>query len=300
MTYSIIAHDPANNELGIDVQSRHFAVGRIVPWIEAGVGVVASQSFANPIYGYETLRRLRSGQEPKQILEQLLSEDAGASMRQVAILDIQGRMAVHTGTNCVAAAGHAVGMHCCAQANMMAQPTVWQAMVSAFENTDGQLADRLLAALEGAEDEGGNILGRQSAALIVVSGKSSGINELDHLVDLRVDDSPDPLGEIKRLLRYARAHQLADQGINKVMMGEVATGLADLEECCAEFPDEPEFQFRRALPLLLLGQVDEARMALQKAYIIHSGWSKLLLRFADAGIIPVSREKLGSLVSDLA
>jgi uncharacterized Ntn-hydrolase superfamily protein len=248
MTYSIIARDPVSNELGIAVQSRYFAVGRVVPWIEAGVGVIASQSFANPAYGHETLRRLRSGQEPQHILEQLLSEDAGAAMRQVAILDAHGRTAVHTGSRCVAAAGHAVGAQCCAQANMMAQATVWQAMVHAFETTAGQLADRLLAAMEAAEHEGGDVRGKQAAALIVVSGQPSGVAELDRLVDLRVDDALD---------------------------------------------------FRRALPLLLSGRVAEARTALRRAYAIHPGWSQLLLRFADAGVIPVRRELLEPLVAGL-
>src|SRR5581483_5125495 len=175
MTYSIIARDPATGELGIAVQSRYFAAGQTVPWIEAGVGVIASQSFANPVYGHETLRLLRSGLEPQPILEKLLSQDPNEATRQVAILDVQGRIAVHTGAKCVSAAGHAMGANCCAQANMMAQDTVWQAMVRAFENAPGAMADRLLAAMEAAEHEGGDLRGKQAASLIVASGKPSGV-----------------------------------------------------------------------------------------------------------------------------
>ncbi len=297
MTYSIVARDPASGELGIAVQSRYFAAGQVVPWIEAGVGVVASQSFANPAYGYETLR---SGLEPQAILNKLVSEDPGEAMRQVAILDRQGRMAAHTGARCVAATGHAVGANCCAQANMMAQDTVWRAMAPAFENARGDLAERLLAALEAAEREGGDLRGKQAASLIVVSGQPSGVSKLDRLVDLRVDDHPNPVGELKRLLSYSRAHRRAAQAIDKVFANDLTGALADLDVCCAAYPNEPEFLFRRTMVLLGLGRVEEARQALQQAHHIHPGWSELLLRFADAGIIPAHREMLEPLVAGLA
>jgi uncharacterized Ntn-hydrolase superfamily protein len=300
MTYSIVARDPATGELGIALQSCYFAAGRVVPWISAGVGVIASQSFANPVYGYETLRLLRSGLEPQAILDTLLSQDPGAAMRQVAILDVQGRIAVHTGAGCVAAAGHAIGAHCCAQANMMAQDTVWQAMVHAFETTGGQLADRLLAAMEAAEHAGGDLRGKQAAALIVVTGQPSGVAELDRLVDLRVDDHPDPVGEIQRLLYYARAHQRANQAIDKVFANDLPGALVDLDVCCSAYPNEPEFLFRRGLVLLALGRVEEAREVLQQAHTIHAGWSELLLRFAESGVIPVARAMLEPLVASLS
>jgi uncharacterized Ntn-hydrolase superfamily protein len=300
MTYSIIAREPNTGELGIAVQSRYFAAGQVVPWIEAGVGVIASQSFANPVYGYEGLRLLRSGMAPQDVLDKLVREDAGEATRQVAIMDAQGRVAVHTGAKCVAAAGHALGTNCCAQANMMAQDTVWQAMVHAFEHSSSDLADRLLAAMEAAEREGGDLRGKQAAGLIVVSGNPSGVSKLDRVVDVRVDDHPAPIGEIKRLLQYARAHQCVRQATDKVVAGDFNGALADLDVCLIAYPDEPQFLFRRALVLLPLGRFEEAREMVQHAHNIHPGWSEILLRFADAGIVPVSRDIVASLVAGLA
>jgi uncharacterized Ntn-hydrolase superfamily protein len=247
---------------------------------------------ANPVYGHEGLRLLRTGEEPQRILHRLVNDDPGQAVRQVAILDAQGRMAVHTGASCVAAAGHARGVTCCAQANMMARDTVWDAMVQAFEHAGGEMADRLLAALRAAEREGGDIRGRQAAALVVVAGKTSTPSGMDRVVDVRVDDHPDPVAELARLLDYARAHQRASQAIEKLSAGNLPEALAELDTCCAAYPDEPEFLFRRMLVLLALGRLDEARAALRRAHAIRPGWSDLLLRFADAGFLPIGRDVL--------
>jgi uncharacterized Ntn-hydrolase superfamily protein len=295
LTYSIVARDPETGELGVAVQSRYFAAGRVVPWIEPGVGVVASQAFANPMYGHEGLRLLRAGQAPAAILRELVSRDAGAARRQVAILDLQGRAAVHTGTGCVAAAGHAVGTHCAAQGNMLASSNVWPAMVEAFEDACGAIADRLLAAMDAAEREGGDLRGRQAAALLVAAGQPSGVARLDLHVDVRVDDHPDPVGEVRRLVHFARANARANRAMEKLLAGDLASALTDLDACLAVYPDEPLFHFRRALALLQLGRREEARAALQRARDVHPGWGELLLRFADAGIVPVSRDVLGQM-----
>jgi uncharacterized Ntn-hydrolase superfamily protein len=220
MTWSILGRDRDAGELGIAVHSRFFAAGHIVPWVEAGVAVVASQAFTNPAYGHECLRLLRSGMDPQAALDSVRTGDPGEALRQVAILDARGRVALHTGARCVSAAGHALGTDCCAVANMMARDTVWPAMIYAFENTSGPMADRLLAAMEAAEREGGDLRGKQAAALIVVSGKSSGVPELDRSVDLRIDDHPDPVAEIKRLLSYSRAHRRAIQAIDKLLAND--------------------------------------------------------------------------------
>jgi uncharacterized Ntn-hydrolase superfamily protein len=296
MTYSIVARDSATGALGIAVQSRYFAAGRVVPRVEAGVGVVASQAFSNPAYGSEGLRLLRSGITPQRALEQLVSQDPGAAMRQVAILDAEGRMAVHTGARCVAAAGHAVGQSCCAQANMMLRETVWDAMVMAFEAARGELADRLLAALEAAEAQGGDVRGRQAAALIVVSGAAPAAATPDRIVDLRVDDHADPVGELKRLLGYSRAHDRAARAIGRLSSGDPKGALDDLDACCTAYPDEPEFLVRRGLVLLSLGRMNEARGAFARARSVHPGWSEVVLRFADAGVVPVGRELLAPLL----
>jgi uncharacterized Ntn-hydrolase superfamily protein len=296
MTYSIVARDPRTRELGIAVQSRYFAAGRVVPWIEAGLGVIASQAFANPMYGDQGLKLLRAGEHPRDILDRLVAQDAGGSRRQVAILDIDGRMAAHTGALCVAAAGHAMGTNCCAQGNMLARDTVWPAMAEAFESCSGTLAERLLAALEAAEREGGDLRGRQAAALIVAKGASSGVAKLDLAVDLRVDDHLEPVKEIRRLLAFARANEHANRAMEKLLANDVSSALSDLEDCCEAYADEPVFQFRRALALLQLGRPDEARQALRRARTVHPGWDELLLRFADAGVIPMSRAALAPLV----
>jgi uncharacterized Ntn-hydrolase superfamily protein len=292
MTYSIIAREPATGDLGIAVQSRFFAAGRVVPWIESGVGVVASQAFPNPKHGHEALQRLRSGADARSTLEKLVNEDPGEAARQLAILDAHGRMAVHTGAKCVAAAGHEIGVNCCAQANMMGRDTVWKAMVEAFDRANGEMADRLLEAMDAAEHEGGDIRGKQAASLIVVSGRPSGIPRLDHSVDLRVDDHPDPVGEIRRLLRYSRAHGRARQALGKVSAKDPIGALSDLDDCCAAFPDEQEFRVRRAMILLSLGRLDAARSDLARAYAVHPGSLEVLLRYADAGVVPIGRQVL--------
>ncbi|HZU41178.1 MAG TPA: DUF1028 domain-containing protein [Terriglobales bacterium] len=300
MTWSILARDPGSGELGIAVQSRFFAAGRIVPWIEAGVGAVASQSFTNPAYGHECLRLLRSGMDPQTALESVRAGDSGEALRQVAILDVRGRAALHTGARCVSAAGHAIGADCCAAANMMTRNTVWDAMVRAFENARGELAVRLFAAMQAAEREGGDLRGKQAAALVVVSGKPSGIPSLDRIVDLRVDDHPEPVAEIDRLLRYSRAHERANRALARLGENDLSGALADLDASCGAFPAEPEFLFRRALVLLAIGREAEARDALGQAHGIHPGWSELALRFADAGVIPIPRSALELLTTGLS
>jgi uncharacterized Ntn-hydrolase superfamily protein len=299
MTYSMVARDPQTGELGMAVQSRFFAVGRFVPAIEAGVGVIASQSFVNSAYGPEGLRLLRAGLAPQAALDSLISQDPGAALRQVAVLDAHGRVAVHTGVSCVAAAGHATGVQCSAQANMMAQDTVWPAMIDAFERTSGDLAERLLAAMQAAERAGGDLRGRQAAALIVVSGQPAAESTADRRIDLRIDDHPDPVGEIGRLLSYARSHERADQSVEKTLAGDFSGALVDLDACCAAYPDEPEFLTRRALLLLTVGRFDEARRMVERAQAIHHGWAEYLLRFADARVTPMPRDLVASLVAGL-
>jgi hypothetical protein len=169
---------------------------------------------------------------------------------------------------------------------MLARESIWRAMVDAFETAAGALADRLLAAMEAAEREGGDLRGRQGAALLVATGKPSGVAKLDLVVDVRVDDHPDPLGEIRRLLHYGRAIERSNGAFEKIMAGDAAGALSDLEACLAAYPDEPVFLFRRTLALLLLDRRDEAHEALQHARRAHPGWGELLQRFIHAGVIP--------------
>lgn len=300
MTYSIVARDPATGQLGLAVQSRYFAAGLIVPWVEAGVGAIASQSFVNPAYGHEGLRLLRAGQTPEAALEAVKATDPGAALRQVGLIDAQGRVAVYTGAQCVAAAGHAVGEMCVAQANMMTRPGVPEAMVAAYAAAAGDFPGRLLAALEAAEAAGGDIRGRQGAGLIVVNAVTGGVPKLDALVDLRVDDHVDPVGELRRLLTHQRALRRVEAATQRLQTGDdPAAALAELADCVAAHPAEPEFLYRYALGLAVGGQLEAARTLMARAAAVHPGWPEFVLRFAAAGLLPVSREALAPLVAGL-
>src|SRR5678809_1014161 len=199
-TFSIVARDSATGQIGVAVQSHWFSVGSIVPWAEAGVGAVATQSFVDPSYGKLGLDLMRTGKSGPEALRSLLAGDEGREVRQVAMIDAQGRVDDWAGKNDIQAAGHIVGKNFSVQANLMLNDKVWPAMARAFENTKGDLADRMLAALDAAQAAGGDIRGRQSAALIVVTGKPTGLAWKDRLFDLRVDDSSEPLQELRRLV----------------------------------------------------------------------------------------------------
>jgi len=298
MTYSIIARDPDTGEFGVAVETRYFAVARYVPWAEAGVGVVATQSFTEAAYGPRGLDLMRAGSSAPEALAKLMSEDPQTPIRQAAMMDAQGRVAVHTGERCVYAAGHRVGLHCSAQANMMARESVPSAMVEAFESSSsGDLAERLLAACEAAEREGGDVRGKQSAALIVVPSQPSAKPWEDRVFDLRVDDHPQPVKELRRLLTYTRYHHRAEVATDRGMAGDGAFALAEFEACCAAFPDEPEFIFRRGLALAAAGRYPEAVQQLAELRAKHPNWIETLRRFARAGVIPATPEQIEALLA---
>lgn len=300
MTYSIVARDPQTGELGLAVQSRYFAAGLIVPWIEAGVGAIASQSFVNPAYGHEGLRLLRAGHSPQEALETVKATDAGQAIRQVGLIDAQGRLAAHTGAQCVFAAGHVFGQNCVAQANMMTQPGVPEAMVAAFESTSGDLAEKLQCALEAAEAAGGDVRGRQGAALIVVNAQPSGVPKLDAVFDLRVDDHANPTAEIRRLLNHVRALRRVEAATHQLQSGgDPMAAIAELQACIEQYPNEPEFLYRFALALAAGQQYEAARGQMARAVAVHRGWAEFVLRFADAGLLPVNRAALEPLVAGL-
>jgi uncharacterized Ntn-hydrolase superfamily protein len=297
MTYSIIARDPNTGEFGVAVGTRYFAVARYVPWAEAGVGVVATQSFTETAYGPRGLELMRSGSSASEALAKLMSEDPQTAIRQVAMMDSQGRVANHTGSQCVYAAGHRVGLHCSAQANMMARESVPSAMVEAFESSAGDLAERLLAACEAAEREGGDVRGKQSAALIVVPAQPSARPWEDRVFDLRIDDHPQPIKELRRLLAYAQAHRRAEAATDRALAGDGEFALAEFEACCAAFPGEPEFAFRRGLALAATGRYPEAVQQLAELGAKHPNWIETLRRFAAAGVIPATPEQVEALLA---
>src|SRR5437764_289340 len=225
MTYSLVARDPETGDLGVAVQSHYFSVGSVVSWAEPGVGAVATQSFVEVSYGPRGLELMRAGRSAAGALGELVDRDEGEASRQVAMIDAGGRVAVHTGHSCIAEAGHRVGTQMSAQANMMRGPTVPGAMVDAYSSMTGDLADKLLAALDAAEAEGGDVRGRQSAALVVVGGRRTDRPWAHRPFDLRVEDHPDPLGELRRLVGLRRAYDHKGEGKKLAMDGDLPASL---------------------------------------------------------------------------
>ncbi|HEY8368644.1 MAG TPA: DUF1028 domain-containing protein [Thermodesulfobacteriota bacterium] len=288
-TYSIVARDPETGQLGVAVQSHWFSVGPIVPWAEAGVGAVATQSFADPAYGPLALELLRAGKTAQQALAALLAADPHPEVRQVAIIDAAGNVAVHTGERSIEAAGHRTGPNYSVQANLMLKPTVPDAMARAFENAKGDLAERLLAALEAAQAEGGDIRGVQSAAIVVVSGKPTGRPWEDRIFDLRVEDHPEPLKELRRLVHLARAYQHMNAGDAAVAEGDIERALREYATAESMVPDEAtngEMVFWHAVMLANLGRVDEALPLFRRAFAQDPNWIELVRRLPKAGQFP--------------
>lgn len=272
MTYSIVAHDPESGQMGVAVQSHFFSVGSICPWPEPGVGVVATQAMAEVSYGPLGLALLRAGKSPDEALRALLAVDDGAARRQVAVVDAGGAVAVHTGEQCIPEAGHHEGDGYSVQANMMERPTVWDAMAEAYEAATGDLADRMLAALDAGEAEGGDIRGRQSAALVVVDATG---RPWERACDVRVDDDPEPLAELRRLLDMQRAYRTGRHG---PVMGP-----------------NPELLFWEGVRLAGEEGPEAARQVLARAYEQDGRWAELLRRLPAAGLLPDDPELIRAL-----
>jgi uncharacterized Ntn-hydrolase superfamily protein len=253
-TYSIVAREPATGELGIAVQSHWFCVGTAVVWAEPGSGVMAVQADAEPSYGTQGMPLLAGGTTAEDTLAQLLREGVRPESHQLALVDRAGRVAVHTGRDCIPVAGHQTGPSYAAQANMMLSPGTWQAIGQAFEAAKGPLADRLLAALNAGEAQGGDLRGKQSAAMVVIRPTATGNRRLDRPVDLRVDDNPDPLAELGRLLSLRNATDLANDGFEHLWQHDAGAAAAAFEAASCRAPEQPEFAFWFAWSLLAGGR----------------------------------------------
>jgi uncharacterized Ntn-hydrolase superfamily protein len=296
-TYSIVARDPATGELGVAVQSHWFSVGPIVAWAEAGVGAVATQSFVDPSYGKNGLELMRAGKSAPDTLKELLAKDEARDVRQVAMIDAQGRVDAWTGKNDIQAAGHIVSKDFSVQANLMLNDKVWPAMARAFQSTKGDLAERMLAALDAAEAAGGDIRGRQSAALIVVTGKPTGQAWKDRTFDLRVDDSPQPLKELRRLVRLQRAY-------NHMNAGDLAVEKKDNEGALREYsaaeklvPDNAEMIYWHAVALVNMGRVDESLPLFRRVFAMDRNWITLTPRLPKSGLLPDDPKIIEKIVS---
>jgi uncharacterized Ntn-hydrolase superfamily protein len=285
-TYSIVARDSVTGELGVAVQSHWFSVGARVVWAEAGVGAVATQSFTEVSYGPLGLSLMRAGKTAPQALAALVAADPQEAVRQVAMVDAKGRVAVHTGSKCIAMAGDHLGAQFSAQANLMEKDTVWDAMARAYESTGGDLADRLLAALEAAQKEGGDIRGKQSAAILIVPGVSSGRPWADRSMDLRVEDHVEPLKELRRLVALHRAYERMDEGDRQMALNNVSGALEAYGAAAAQMPDNPEVKYWAAVTLITSGREREALDYFREVFEHEPKWVEVTRRLPAAGLLP--------------
>ena len=293
MTYSIVARDPRTGALGVAVQSHYFAAGSVVPWAEAGVGAVATQSVVDIGYGPRGLARMREGVTAIEALERLVADDPMAALRQVAMVDANGGVATYPGPGCVGEAVDGQGAEFSVQANMMLRPTVADAMCAAFESTTEDLPVRLLAALDAAEAEGGDARGRQSAGLLVVSGERSDEPWNQVIADIRVDDHPRPLDELRRVFETGRAAAAMAGTFPLLFAPEFGAearpafeeALATLDEAQAVLGDNAEPTFWKAVLLAKDGQVDAARACLAACRDSRPEWAEFVPRLGQSGIL---------------
>ncbi len=277
MTYSIVARDPETGELGVAVQSHWFSVGPIVPWALPGVGAVATQSIVEVSYGPRALELMGQGADSAQALAQLVAEDPQSAGRQVAVIDARGQVAVHTGRACIPFAGHVTGEGVSCQANMMATEAVWPDMLKAFGSATGPLPRRLLAALDAAEAAGGDVRGRQSAALLVVPATGEAWKTV---VSLRVEDHPDPLAELRRLLTLDEAYAWAGRGDGLVSEGRHDEAARAYLKAAELAPESDELRFWAGLSAAQFGDVDRGVALVREAIAQHAGWHELLGRLS--------------------
>ena len=291
-TYSIVAYDEETGELGVAVQSHWFSVGSLVPWAKAGVGAVATQSFVKVEYGPEGLLRMENGQSAQEALNGLISEDSGESVRQVAMIDVHGNVAAHTGSKCIYAAGHLIGKNYSVQANLMDKESVWPAMAKAFEGAEGDLAEKMMMALEAAEIEGGDIRGKQSAAMLIVSGDPTGVAWKDIVLDLRVDDHAEPLNELRRLIRIHRAYQHANKGDHLLEKDDIEKALIEYEKASEFYPENPELPYWAAITMASKGNLDKALPIFLDVFKREPRLRTLTPRLVNSGLLPNDKQML--------
>lgn len=290
-TYSIVARDSATGQLGVAVQSHWFSVGSLVTFAEAGVGAVATQSFIDPAYGPLGLELMRTGKTAQEALRGLLAADAGLDVRQVAFVDAKGNVAAHTGAKAIAAAGHVLGRGYSVQANLMLKPTVPAAMARAYESSQGDLAERMLAALEAAQKEGGDIRGKQSAAILIVSAHATGRPWADKLFDLRVEDHAEPVQELRRLVHLARAYAHMNAGDEALTRNDVPGALreyAAAQQMVTDQQTNGEMAFWHAVTLVGVQRFNEAVPLFRRAFAQDPNWRELVPRLPKAGALPDS------------
>jgi len=281
-TYSIVAWD--GEEMGVAVQSHWFSVGTVVSWAEAGVGAVATQSFANISYGYVGLELLKAGFNAEEVLKALLSVDEEREVRQVAIVDRDGNVSVFTGKNCIKFAGHIKGENFSVQANLMKNEGVPEAMARAFKNSKGDLAERMIIALKAAEDVGGDLRGKQSASIKIVKVKPEGPSFKNVIVDLRVEDTEEPLKELERLYKIHKAYSLMDKGDIALSKKDIKNAIKFYSDA-SKYYENDEIIFWKGVSFYLAGEKEEGRKILKQLVENKSQWKELLIRLVPQGMI---------------
>jgi uncharacterized Ntn-hydrolase superfamily protein len=297
-TFSIVARDPQTGEMGVAVQSHWFSVGTSVSWAEAGVGAVATQSFTNKSFGIRGLALLKSGLTAQQALDSLLKDDEGREVRQVAIIDRQGNVATHTGKGCIDYASQIKGDNYSVQSNMMLTDKVCSSMSKAFEGSKGRpLAERMLLALEAAQKAGGDIRGQQSSAIIVVPGKSEGKPWDERTVDLRVDDSPSPITELRRLYNVHIAYQHMNNGDLATEKNDMITAMNEYNAAMKMFPTNLEMQYWTAITLANNNQMGKALPIFKKVFSKNNNWKELTRRLPKVKLLTVTDSDLKKILS---
>lgn len=296
-TYSIVAMDTITGEMAVGVQSHWFSVGTLVSWGKSGTGVVATQSFVNPAYGPDGLDLMEQGVTATDALEQLVALDEGRDFRQVAMLDADGNVHAYTGSKCVASAGHITGDYFSVQANMMLNDLVVPAMAETFAlRTDLPLAKRILAAMKAAQKAGGDIRGKQSAAIIVVGPEKAKNPWTDKKIDLRVDDHQEPLKELERLLMVHEAYEYMNRGDLAVEHGDMEQALMEYGAAEALMPDNLEMKYWKAIALANNGRMTEARSIFRTIFETDDNWREMTRRLPSSGLLNIPEEDLESLM----
>jgi uncharacterized Ntn-hydrolase superfamily protein len=284
-TFSIVARDPETGNFGVAVQTHWFNVGSRVIWAAPGVGAVATQSLTLPSYGPLGLELMRAGKSAKQTLAALTTADEEAAVRQVAMIDANGVVATHTGARCIAEAGHHEGDGYSVQANLMEKKTVWDAMAKAYEKSDGSLAERLLDALDAAQAEGGDIRGKQSAAILIVSGEPTGAPWTGVIMDLRVEDHPEPLPELRRLVEVHRAYEYMDKGDEYLAGNDIKDALEAYGAAAKMMPDNPEIKFWAAITMMSDGHEEQALAYFREVFKADPKWKEVVRRLPASELL---------------
>lgn len=297
-TFSILAKDPVSGDMAVGVQSHWFSVGTAVPWGKSGVGIVATQSFVNPVYGYEGLQLMEKGLSAQEALEKLKKEDEGSAFRQVAMLSRDGSISAFTGEKCVEAALHYVGDHFSIQANMMEDENVVYAMKKAYEeNSNLELPERIIAAMKAAQASGGDVRGKQSSALIVVSKDEPEHPWLDKKIDLRVEDHKTPVEELSRLLNTHRAYKYMEEGDVAMENEDPKAALKAYNSAEKLLPTNDEIKFWKAVALVNSNQVNKSVPIFERLFMNDKRWQRLLKRLPSSNLISIDKTALEYLLN---